>query len=81
MIRVATYNGRNYVTVNTVLKVQKTESLITVPFHIRVDITELAEADREVVLEKVNKTFNHIIAMKYKQTPTPNKPWWKKLFS
>lgn len=81
VIRNSKHNNRNYIIVDTVLKIEKTEGLISAPIHIRVDVTDLTERDRAVVFGKINSTFNHLLVMKAKPQPPAKQPWWKTIFS
>lgn len=77
VIRNSTHNGRDYVMVDTTLKVEREESVISTPIHIRVDVTKLPENERMIVFGKVNGLFNHLLTMKAKQKVIAKKPWWK----
>jgi|694.fasta_scaffold15005_15 hypothetical protein len=77
VIRNSTHNGKDYVIVDTTLKIEKGESTIEAPIHIRVDITKLVEIDRVTVFGKVNGIFNHALTIKSKQKVIAKKPWWK----
>lgn len=81
VIRNNTHNNRDYVIVETILNVEKGETIITSPIHIRVDITKLSEIDRAIVFGKVNGMFNHTLTIKSKQKVTAKKPWWKTIFN
>lgn len=77
VIRNSRHNGRDYVIVDTTLKIEKGEGTIDTPIHIRVDISKLSEIDRAIVFGKVNGMFNHPLTIKSKQKATAKKPWWK----
>jgi hypothetical protein len=81
VIRNSTHNSRDYVMVDTILKVEKEGSVITTPIHIRVDITKVPEDDRAIVFGKVNGMFNHPLTIRSKQKAPVKKPWWKTLFT
>lgn len=80
VIRNSTHNGKDYVIVDTTLKIEKGESTIEAPIHIRVDISKLSDVDRAIVFGKVNGMFNHILTIKSKQKVPIKKPWWKAIF-
>lgn len=67
--------------VETTLTVEKGETIITSPIHIRVDVTKLSEIDRAIVFGKVNGTFNHVLSIRNKQKNSVKVPWWKKIFN
>lgn len=80
MIRNSSHNGKDYIIVDTALKIEKGEVSIVSPIHIRVDVSKLSEKDRAIVFGKVNGAFNHLLTMKTKQPVTAKKPWWKTIF-
>jgi hypothetical protein len=81
VIRNTKYKNRDYTIVDTMLKIEKGESSISTPIHIRVDITGLPEKDRAIVFGKVSGAFNHLLVMRNKQQVATPKPWWKKIFN
>lgn len=81
VIRNSTHNSKDYVIVDTTLKIEKGESTIDAPIHIRVDISKLSDIDRAIVFGKVNGMFNHLLTIKSKQKVTSKKPWWKIIFN
>jgi hypothetical protein len=81
VIRNSTHNGRDYVIVDTSLKIEKGESSVDTSIHIRVDVTKLSEIDRAIVFGKVNGMFNHPLTMKSKQKVATKKSWWKTIFN
>lgn len=81
VIRNSTHNSRDYVIVDTTLKIEKGDTVLETPIHIRVDITKLPEIDRAIVFGKVNGMFNHPLTIKSKQKVIAKKPWWKTIFS
>jgi hypothetical protein len=80
MIRKVNHNGRDYLVVDTALKVEKGTTSIMAPLHVRVDINRLSEEDRQIIQRRVHRLFNHIITLK-EAVPPPPKPWWKKIFN
>jgi len=81
MIRNVKHNGKDYIVVDTILRVGRGGDFVASPIHIRVDINKFSEEDRELIHKKVNGLFNRIITLK--DTPvavSKSKPWWKKIF-
>lgn len=81
MIRNSTHNGKDYIVVDTALKVEKGEVSIIAPVHIRVSVSKLSEEDRVVLFGKVNRAFNHLLTVKSKEATLVKKPWWKIIFN
>lgn len=81
VIRNSTHNSRDYIMVETTLNVEKGETIVSSPIHIRVDVTKLSDIDRAIVFGKVNGTFNHLLTIKSKQKATIKVPWWKRVFN
>jgi len=80
VIRNSKHNGRDYIVVDTSLKIEKGEEVISAPVHIRVDVTNLTDRDRAVVFGKVNGVFNHLLTIRSKQQPPAKESWWKTVF-
>jgi len=81
MIRNSTHNGKDYIVVDTAIKIEKGETSIMAPVHIRVSIDKLSEKDRAIVFGKMNGVFNHLLTMKTREAVPVKKPWWKSIFS
>lgn len=81
VIRNSTHNNKNYVIVDTTFVVQKGETNISSPIHIRIDVTKLSEVDRAIIFGKASSVFNHVLTVKNKPQVPVKKPWWKKIFS
>lgn len=81
VIRNIVHNKRDYVVVSTTLQIEEGEDLITTPIYIRADVTGLSKENRTTVFGKLNMTFNHLLAIRSKQTSTIKKPWWKTIFN
>lgn len=81
MIRNSSHNGKDYIVVDTALRVEKGEFFIMTPIHVRVDVSKLSEKDRAIVFGKVNTTFNHLLTLKNRQKAPVKKSWWEKLFN
>ena len=80
VIRNSRHNGRDYIVVDTSLKIEKGEQVISTPVHIRVDVTNLTDRDRAVVFGKVNGIFNQLLTIRNKQQPPVKESWWKTIF-
>lgn len=81
MIRNSTHNGKDYIVVDTALKIKKGEASIMAPVHIRVSVDKLSQEERAVVFGKVNGVFNHLLTLKTKEPAPTKKPWWEKIFN
>jgi hypothetical protein len=81
MIRNSTHNGKDYIVVDTAIKIEKGEISIIAPVHIRVSVGKLSEKDRAIVFGKMNGVFNHLLTMKTREPIPAKKPWWKSIFS
>lgn len=81
MIRNNIHNNREYVIVETFLNIEKGETVISSPIHIRVDISKHSDIDRAIIFGKVNGMFNHTLTIKIKQKATSKKPWWERIFN
>jgi|GEM_PF-5427918 len=81
VIRNSSHNNRDYIIVDTNLNLEKGETIIATPIHIRVDVSKLSEIDRAIVFGKVNGTFNHVLNIRNRQKNSSKSPWWKKMIN
>lgn len=77
VIRNSSHNNRDYIMVDTALKIEKGETSIMAPVHIRVNVDKLSQRDRAIVFGKMNVVFNHLLTMRTVSPRPVKKPWWK----
>jgi len=82
MIRTVRHKEKDYIVVDTTFQVKDDDKVISVPFHLQLNITGLDKDDSSKVLKKTNALFNHPILVNLIK---PEKiqsamPWFKHFF-
>lgn len=73
MIKFAKHNNREYVLVDSSFEVNR----VTVPIHLQIDITELADHEKVLVYKTSATAFNRHIVFAKKKEEKVKKAWWK----
>jgi len=83
MIRTLKHKEKEFIVVDTDFQVKDGDKIISVPFHLQINATDLNQEEYSKVLKKTSALFNHIIVVDLKKPEKLNKPtpWYKRIFN
>ena len=79
MIRTVKHKSKDYIIIDTTFQVKEGSKVISVPFHLRVDGTDLTKEEYYKVFKRVSILFDRTVTVDITKPVADSKPWWKRI--